>query len=105
MIDNEDVYTLSKVSFQLLDNGFRGIQWCARVRGMLGAMLAELLHAIQKGLHVYALESLFGEKKDSMEAKKKKIREIRNVIVRQRARCSKPGMPRTKVDEVFFLQK
>ena len=71
MIDNMDADGLKQWSFRMVSSGFCGLKFCDPVHGMLDACNAELLYAVEMGLHTYFLEALFGVKKDSAETKRR----------------------------------
>jgi hypothetical protein len=64
---------LNGMSYHLLDkNAFTPIEFCDPDRGINGASLPELLHVFQHGLFLYALASIFGQKRALKRAKRKK---------------------------------
>ena len=62
-------------------NALHQLQFCDRTHGLNGSVPADMLHTFQLGIYIYVLEGLFGEKKASVVAQKKRKR-----VVRQRER-------------------
>ena len=62
---------LRAMSLHYLENAFHSLLFCDPKHEIFGASPSEILHYIQKGLHPYALESLFGQKKLGVKGAKK----------------------------------
>jgi hypothetical protein len=62
---------LKKMSYRCINDGFEFIIWACMERGVHGALLSELLHAIQICMHDRAIESLFGVAGKKAPGKKK----------------------------------
>ena len=62
---------LKNMSYRCINDGFEFIIWACMERGVHGALLSELLHAIQIGMHDRAIESLFGVAGKKAPGKKK----------------------------------
>jgi hypothetical protein len=56
------------------ENALHKLQYCDRTHGLNGSVPADMLHTFQLGIYIYVLEGLFGEKKASVVAKKKRKR-------------------------------
>ena len=68
---------LKAISYHPLElNAFTALTFCDPVRGINGATVAEVLHVVQHGLFLYAIESLLGQRralKTKRRPKKSKV--------------------------------
>jgi Plavaka transposase len=62
-------------------NALHQLKFCDWTYGLNGSVPADMLHTFQLGIYIYVLDGLFGEKKASIVAQKKRKR-----VVRQRER-------------------
>ena len=62
---------LNAMSFHCVENAWKDVLFCDNERGIYGATLAELMHCMQHGLHMYACKALFGSKKAKKGGSKK----------------------------------
>jgi hypothetical protein len=72
-IEKNNVEELKNISMWNVKNTMHLLDFCDPVRGIHGAVLAEVLHCLQLGIFQYSIEQLFLLKKLKRVKKKKKI--------------------------------
>ena len=72
LLRNNNTQGLNAIGYYNLGkNAMHQLIFCDSKRGLHGALLAELLHTFQHGLHLYATKGLFDAKKKRKKPKKK----------------------------------
>jgi hypothetical protein len=73
LLKNKDVEGLRKQSHHcLIRNIMNELQFCTVQRGLRAAVPADFLHCVQQGMHIFALEGMFGIQRKSAASQKKK---------------------------------
>lgn len=72
LVEKGNEKTLKDLSMFNVKNAMHKIEFCDPIRGIHGAVLAEVLHCLQLGIFEYAIEQLFSLKKLKKSKNKKK---------------------------------